>query len=110
MEQIAPRLIEQNHMQMQLNELEGQQARIDERTSELDRKVIAHNIDKLSKAHDKAGQQLKAARQRPEVDDSDSGGETDDAEPPSLRLSAAHISNAANAISLFHDIFRPAKE
>ena len=51
-EQIAPRLIEQNHMQMQLNELEGQQARIDERTSELDRKVIAHNIGKLSKAHD----------------------------------------------------------
>ena len=60
-EQIAPRLIAQQHMKMQLDELKAQQARIDERTSELDRKVIAHNIEKLSKAGDTADKQLKAA-------------------------------------------------
>ena len=60
-EQIAPLLIERSHMQTQLEELKTQQERSNKTTSNLDKKVIKHNLEKLDAAYSRADEQLTGA-------------------------------------------------
>lgn len=60
-EQIAPLLIKQRHMNKQLEEVTAQQKRCDDRTHVIDIKEIEHNVETVGKAVEEANKQLAAA-------------------------------------------------